>query len=404
MLNKKDLKVVLLENISPLAVDFFKKKGYADVTSINGSPSADELLDIIKDVNILGIRSRTKLTKEVLTVAKNLLTVGCFSIGTDQVDGNFAKELGIPVFNAPFANTRSVAELAICEIISLMRKIPEKNKSCHGGIWAKGANGCFEIKEKTLGIIGYGHIGTQVGLMAEALNMNVIYYDVEKKLSLGSAKPVDTMEELLKIADVVTLHIPAQNNTNLFGKKQFDLMKKGAYFLNLARGKIVDVDALAEAIRSKHLAGAGVDVYPTEPTAKGEVFDSKLREFDNVILTPHDGGSTEEAQVNIAIDVAGKLNDFVSAGKTALAINFPEINLSENLDVCRILHVHKNIPGVMMEINKIFGECGINIIAQYLQTENYLGYTIMDIGKGLINEEIIRRLGKVNNTIKVLVV
>ena len=404
-LDKKNIKIVLLENIHPTAVKFLKDKGFSNIITFKDSPSQDVLIDAIKDAHLIGLRSRTKLTKELIDKAKNLMAVGCFCIGTEQVDYKYAKELGIPVFNAPYSNTRSVAELVIAEALGLMRKISVKNGKAHKGIWDKSATGCFEVKGKTIGIIGYGHIGMQVGLMAEALNMNVVYYDIEKKLTLGSAKPMATLDELLKISDIVTLHVPGNGDTqNMIGKKQLEMMKKGAILLNIARGKLVDVDALAEALRSGHLSGAGVDVFPTEPKGKDEAFVSPLTEFDNVILTPHIGGSTEEAQENIALDVAEKFSNFILAGSTFSAINFPEINLTEKPNVCRILHIHKNLPGVMKEINKIFGDYNVNISAQYLQTDSYLGYVAMDIENDKISDEIVEKLKQVIHTIKVIVI
>jgi D-3-phosphoglycerate dehydrogenase len=286
----------------------------------------------------------------------------------------------------------------------LMRKVPEKNCKCHRGIWDKSLPGCSEIKGKTLGIVGYGHIGMQVGVMAEALNMNVVYYDIEKKLNLCSARAVGSLDELLQISDVVTLHVPADSSTvNMIGSREFALMKKGVCFLNLARGKIVDIRALVEALESGHVAGAGIDVYPLEPKSQDEELVSELRGFNNVILTPHIGGLTEEAQESIALDVAEKLSHFVASGRTASSVNFPQINPTRNYLGNRILHIHKNVSGVMRDINRIFGEYGINIDAQYLQTDQKIGYVIMDIHSGNVNPEIIAQLRGIDNTIKVLV-
>jgi D-3-phosphoglycerate dehydrogenase len=398
------MNVVLVENVHQSGVNVLKNNGFSNIKHLKISPSENDLLEIVKSVEILGIRTRTRLPREVLAQAKNLVAIGCFCVGIDQVDLDFAAELGIPVFNAPFANTRSVAELTIGELIMLMRKVPEKNCKCHNGVWDKSLPGCSEIKGKTLGIVGYGHIGMQVGVMAEALNMEVVYYDIEKKLNLCSARAVGSLDELLQMSDVVTLHVPADPSTiNMIGPRELALMKKGAHLLNLARGKIVDIKALVEALESGHIAGAGIDVHPLEPKSQDEEFVSELRKFDNVILTPHIGGLTEEAQESIALDVAEKLSAFIATGRTTSSVNFPEINPTRNYNGTRILHIHKNVAGVMRDINRIFGEHGINIDAQYLQTDQKTGYVIMDINNCLINEEIIGQLYAIRNTIKVLV-
>ncbi|MDR2268160.1 MAG: phosphoglycerate dehydrogenase [Holosporaceae bacterium] len=404
MINVKNMNVVLVENVHQSGVNVLKNNGFSNIRHLKISPSENDLLEIVRNVEILGVRTRTKLSKDMLKQAKNLVAIGCFCVGVDQVDLDFATEMGIPVFNAPFANTRSVAELTIGELIMLMRKVPEKNRKCHDGVWDKALPGCSEIKGKTLGIVGYGHIGMQVGVMAEALNMDVIYYDIEKKLNLCAARAVNSLDELLQISDVVTLHVPANPSTiNMIGSREFALMKKGACLLNLARGKVVDIGALVEALESGHIAGAGIDVYPLEPKSQDEEFVSELRRFDNVILTPHIGGLTKEAQENIALDVSEKLSVFIVTGRTASSVNFPEINPSSNYKGTRILHIHRNVAGVMGDINRIFAEHGINIDAQYLQTGQKIGYVIMDIHNGHINDGIVVQLRNICNTIKVLV-
>ena len=402
-LSPNKAKVVLLENISETAVDFFKSKGFEDIVLLKESPNQDELKTIMKNVNILGIRSKTKISNELLKTADNLVAVGCFCIGSDTIDKQFSKEIGISVFNAPFSNTRSVAELIIGNMISLIRKIPEKNKLCHSGIWDKSAKNCFEVRNKTIGIIGYGHIGVQVGVLAEALSMKVLYYDVEKKLSIGSATSVETMEELLEKSDIVTLHVPKLESTiNLIGDREFNLMKDGVIFLNASRGNVVNMEAMVKHLKNGKIFGAGIDVFPKEPASKEEEFVSELQEFDNVILTPHIGGSTEEAQKNIALDVAEKLTDYFLYGKTEGSLNFPEVNPTiDKNDSCRIVHIHKNLPGVMKELNEIFGNLNINISRQYLQTDSTIGYTLIDVEKTNSVLKIFEKIKNVKHTIKV---
>lgn len=302
---------MLLENINGTAVNYFRDSGFQDITSIKESPDNETLEKILEDVSILGVRSKTKLTSDLLSKAKKLVAVGCFCIGTNNVDKEFCKNNNIKVFNAPYANTRSVAELVIGEMIMLMRKVPQKNFACHNGNWEKSSSGCFEIRGKTLGIIGYGNIGSQVGVLAEALGMRVIYYDIRKKLYFGNAKPVGTLDELLKQSDIITLHVPQEKDTiNMISKPQLDTMKDGAILINASRGKVVDIDALVESLKSGKISGAGIDVYPDEPASNKDKFISELRQFNNVILTPHIGGSTEEAQIEIALDVSEKLVNY----------------------------------------------------------------------------------------------
>ncbi|MDR2526786.1 MAG: phosphoglycerate dehydrogenase [Rickettsiales bacterium] len=398
------MKIVLVENIHNAGIELLKARGFDDITLIKDSPKEQDLIDILQTADAIGIRTRTKLTKEILQNVKKVRAIGCACIGTDQVDLEFAGNIGLPVFNAPFGNTRSVAELTIGEMIMLARKVPDKFVKMQNGIWDKSLQGCFEIKGKTIGIIGYGHIGSQVGVLAEALSMNVIYYDIERKQNFGGAKPSNSLEELLKKSDVVTIHVPNLPSTkDMIGKKEFALMKKGAIFLNLARGNVVDFDALANAIESEHLMGCAVDAYKVEPKNKDEEFVNVLRKFkSNVILTPHIGGLTEEAQIAMAVDMTEKMANFLQYGNTNGAVNFPEINASYKPNIDRILHIHKNIPGVMMELNKIFGEIGLNIESQHLNTKNNIGYGVIDTKKESINAQVIDKLNAVKGTIKVI--
>ena len=373
-LDKNKIRVLLLEGIHESAVIAFNEAGYTNVEYIKTALDADELEQKIKDVHILGIRSRTNLTQKILKKAKKLFAVGCFSIGTNQVDLLAAKQLGIPVFNAPFSNTRSVAELVIAEIIMLMREAPAKNAAAHKGDWLKAARNSFEVRGKNLGIIGYGHIGSQVSILAEAMGMNVFYYDVEKKLSLGKATVCNSVEELLHIADAVTLHVPETESTaNMISTRQLNKMKKGSLLINASRGSVVDVNSLAEALKSEHLSGAAADVFPKEPASNDEEFVSVLQEFDNVILTPHIGGSTSEAQENIGAEVTEKLIRYSDNGSTIGTVNFPQISLEPNQKKQRFLHIHKNMPGVLKDINYVFTEKGINIASQFLQTDADIG-------------------------------
>jgi D-3-phosphoglycerate dehydrogenase len=335
--------------------------------------------------------------------APRLIGVGCFCIGTNQVDLDAAQERGIPVFNAPFSNTRSVAELVLAEIILLLRGIPERSALAHRGGWIKTATGSHEARGKCLGIVGYGHIGTQVGLLAEALGMRVAYYDIETKLALGNAQPLPSLEALLDIADVVTLHVPETPQTyRMIGAEQLARMKPGARLINAARGTVVDIDALVHALESKHLAGAAIDVFPTEPRASDEEFISPLRRFDNVLLTPHIGGSTEEAQQNIGLEVAGKLIKYSNNGSTLTAVNFPEVSLPEHPGKHRLLHIHRNQPGVLSQINAIFSEQRINIAGQYLQTNARIGYVVIDVDSSERTEtvQLRKRLEAVAGTIR----
>lgn len=399
-LNKKYIKILLLEGIHPSSVENLNAAGYSSVEYLKTALDEDELLQKIRDVHMIGIRSRTQLSEKILKKARKLFAVGCFSIGTNQVDLQAAKQLGIPVFNAPFSNTRSVAELVIAEIIMLMREIPAKNAAAHRGEWQKSANNSYEVRDKNLGIVGYGHIGSQVSILAEALGMNVYYYDIEKKLSLGKAAACHSLEALLQLSDVVTLHVPQTENTRkMISAEQLSKMKKGALLINASRGTVIDYQALADALKSGHLSGAAADVFPKEPASNNEKFFSELQEFDNVILTPHIGGSTSEAQENIGAEVTEKLIRYSDNGSTIGAVNFPQVSLLPNRDKQRFLHIHKNVPGILKEINDVFTLKGINIASQYLQTDADIGYVIIDT-ESEISDTILKELKKIPNTIK----
>ncbi|MHA6204336.1 phosphoglycerate dehydrogenase [Dyella soli] len=377
---KQDIKVLLLEGVSRSAVDAFHRAGYSQLEFHEKALPEADLKARIADAHIVGIRSRTHLTDDVLQQAKRLIAVGCFCIGTNQVDLGAARRLGVPVFNAPYSNTRSVAELVIAETIMLLRGVPQKNALCHRGGWTKSAAGSFEARDKVLGIVGYGHIGTQVGVLAESLGMRVIFHDIESKLSLGNARAADSLEDLLERADVVTLHVPETPATQMMmGVAQLSRMREGALLINASRGTVVDIDALAAALRSGHLAGAAVDVFPVEPKGNDDAFVSPLVGMDNVILTPHIGGSTLEAQDNIGIEVASKLVRYSDNGSTLSAVNFPEVSLPEHPRSRRLLHIHRNVPGVLSRINELFSSGNINIDAQFLQTDSEVGYVVIDV-------------------------
>ncbi|HET6397462.1 MAG TPA: phosphoglycerate dehydrogenase, partial [Pseudoxanthomonas sp.] len=377
---KQDIRVLLLEGVSRTALETFRAAGYSQIEFHEKSLPEDELKARIAEAHIVGIRSRTYLTAEVLAEAKRLIAVGCFCIGTNQVDLEAAELAGIPVFNAPYSNTRSVAELVVAQAVMLMRGIPQKNAQCHRGGWSKSAAGSHEVRGKTLGIIGYGHIGTQVGVLAEAMGMNVIFHDIETKLSLGNARAAAGLEDLLARADVVTLHVPETPATkNMFGAAQIAAMKPGAHLINASRGTVVDIDALAAALESGHLGGAAVDVFPVEPKGNNDPFVSPLTKFDNVILTPHIGGSTLEAQDNIGVEVAAKLVRYSDNGSTLSAVNFPEVTLPEHEGSTRLLHIHRNVPGVLSQVNEIFSRHAVNIDGQFLRTDPKVGYVVIDV-------------------------
>jgi D-3-phosphoglycerate dehydrogenase len=398
--DKSKIKVLLLEGIHENAVQCFRENGYSDIECLNGALSGPELEKKLHGTHIVGIRSRTELRKEMLIRSPKLLAIGCFSIGTNQVDTLDAKLLGIPVFNAPFSNTRSVAELVIAECIMLMRGIPEKSALAQKKIWMKSLNNSVEVRGKNLGIIGYGHIGSQVSILAESMGMNIYYYDIEKKLNLGNARPVNSLNELLKISDTVTIHVPSTELTrNMISRDQIALMKKGACLINASRGDIVDYDAVAEALRSKHLAGIAADVFPEEPASNNEPFVNELQNFNNVILTPHIAGSTLEAQANIGLEVAEKLVKYSDTGSTLGAVNFVQISLQPNTSKQRFLHTHKNVPGVLRELNDYFSSKGINISAEFLQTDPDIGYVILETESEL-DYSVLQDLKNISHTIR----
>ncbi len=388
-----------MKDFTPLRWKFCKRY-YSNIEYHKGSLEEAELIKAIKDVHFVGIRSRSNLTEKVINAAEKLVAIGCFCIGTNQVDLNAAAKRGIPVFNAPFSNTRSVAELVLGEILLLLRGIPEKNALAHRGIWKKSADNSYEARGKRLGIIGYGHIGTQLGIIAENLGMHVYFYDIESKLSLGNATQVHTLSELLNKCDVISLHVPETAGTkNMMGAEEFARMKPGAIFINAARGTVVDIPALCNALESGHIAGAAIDVFPEEPASNKEPFESPLMKFDNVILTPHVGGSTQEAQENIGIEVAGKLAKYSDNGSTLSSVNFPEVSLPEHRSCSRLLHIHANRPGILTQINTIFAEEGINIAAQYLQTTAEIGYVVIDVETAR-SEEALTKLKAIDGTIR----
>jgi D-3-phosphoglycerate dehydrogenase len=399
-LDKSRIKVLLLEGVHENAVRYFHENGYTNVECLKEALSGEELETRLRDVHIMGIRSRTELRKHDLLKAPKLFAIGCFSIGTNQVDTHDAKMIGIPVFNAPFSNTRSVAEMVIAECIMLMRGIPERNALAHNRIWMKSLNNSVEVRGKTLGIIGYGHIGSQVSILAEALGMQIYYYDIEKKLSLGNARPVASLGDLLRIADTVTIHVPSTDLTrNMISEQQISMMKKGACLINASRGDVVDYKAIAIGLRSGYLAGVAADVFPEEPSSNDEPFVNDLQEFNNVILTPHIGGSTLEAQANIGLEVAEKLVKYSDTGSTLGAVNFVEISLQPSISKQRFLHIHRNVPGVLRELNSFFASRSINISAEYLQTDPDIGYVIMET-ESEFNEFVLRDLKKIPHTIR----
>ena len=400
-LDKEKIKILLLEGIHDSATDFFHANGYTNIESLPGSIDDAALKSKIRNVNIIGIRSRTEITSGVLANARKLFAIGCFSIGTNQVDGNTARLKGIPVFNAPFSNTRSVAELVLAEIILLMRDIPARNAAAHRGKWMKSAANSFEVRGKNLGIIGYGHIGSQVSILAESLGMNVYYYDIIRKLSLGKATACSSLNELLTIADIVTLHVPETKLTkNMISKRELNLMRDGSYIVNASRGTVVDIPALSAALDEGKIRGAALDVFPDEPVSSSDPFVSELQRFDNVILSPHVGGSTREAQVDIGREVAEKLVKYSDTGETIGSTNFVQISLQPNRNAQRFLHIHRNEPGVLKEVNYVFTSKGINIAAEYLQTDPEVGYVIIDTESTLDNC-ILQELRSIEGTIRV---
>jgi D-3-phosphoglycerate dehydrogenase len=396
-LDKSKIKFLLLEGVHQSAVDVLKSAGYTSIEYLTGSLPEAQLKEKIADAHFIGIRSRTQLTEEIFDHAKKLVAVGCFCIGTNQVDLNAARERGIAVFNAPYSNTRSVAELVLAEAILLLRGIPEKNASCHRGGWIKSAANSFEIRGKKLGIVGYGSIGTQLSVLAEGLGMQVYFYDTVTKLPLGNATQVGNLQGM---SDIVTLHVPETAATQwMIGEKEIRAIKKGGILINAARGTVVELQALADAIKDKHLIGAAIDVFPVEPRSNDEEFESPLRGLDNVILTPHIGGSTAEAQANIGLEVAEKLVKYSDNGTSVSSVNFPEVALPAHPGKHRLLHIHENIPGVMSEINKVFAENGINISGQFLQTNEKVGYVVIDVDADY-SEIAQEKLQHINGTIR----
>ncbi len=399
-LDKSKIKFLLLEGVHQTAVDTLTAAGYTNIDYHTGSLPEEQLKEAIADAHFIGIRSRTQLTADVLAHAHKLVAIGCFCIGTNQVDLEAAREMGVAVFNAPYSNTRSVAELVLAEAILLLRGIPEKNAVAHRGGWLKSATNSYEIRGKKLGIIGYGSIGTQLSVLAEGLGMQVIFYDVVTKLPLGNAQQIGSLTETLGMADIVTLHVPETAATKwMIGEKEIRAMKPGSILINAARGTVVDIDALAAALRDKHLNGAAIDVFPVEPRSNNDEFVSPLREFDNCLLTPHIGGSTMEAQANIGLEVAEKLVRYSDNGTSITSVNFPEVALPSHPGKHRLLHIHQNIPGVMSEINQVFASNGINISGQYLQTNEKVGYVVIDVDAAY-SDLALEKLHEINGTIR----
>lgn len=380
---KDQIKILLLENIHPIANELLQKDGF-NVELAKGAWSEEELLAKAKDAHVLGIRSKTQLTKNYLQAAERLMTVGCFCIGTNQVDLKTAKSMGSVVFNAPFSNTRSVAELIMAEIVMLARNLGDRNSLLHEGKWQKSAAGCFEVRGKTIGIVGYGHIGSQVSVLAESFGMKVIYYDIVNKMPMGNSQPRDTLDQVLTESDFLTLHVPQTESTrNMIGAEQIKKMKRGSFLLNASRGTVVKIPDLEGALKEKHLAGAAIDVFPEEPQTNDDIFKSDLQKMPNVILTPHIGGSTEEAQENIGREVAGTIIKYINNGNTSGSVNFPQVDVPHQRDNHRVLNIHKNVPGVLREINRIVSDAGANIQGQYLATDPEIGYLIMDLDKSV---------------------
>jgi len=396
---REKMKILLLEGVHQACVDRLTQAGYhAELRK--SALSEDELLQAIRGVHVLGIRSKTQVTRRVLEAAESLLAVGCFCIGTDQVDLAQAALHGVPVYNAPFSNTRSVAELAMAEMVMLARRAAHKSQLLHRGVWEKSAEGCVEVRNKSVGLIGYGHIGPQVGLLAESFGMKVYYYDIIGKLPLGNATPVGSLDELLKVSDFVSLHVPDTAETrNLIGERELSVMKKGSFLLNLSRGRVVDLDAVKAALLKGALGGAAIDVFPEEPASNDDPFSSPLLGLDNVILTPHIGGSTIEAQRNIGLEVANTLLKFIEVGSTTGSVNFPQVELPLVRDSHRILNIHKNVPGVLSSINTIIAQMGGNIRAQYLNTLGDVGYLIIDVDQE-ISQAVRGKIDELSTSIK----
>ena len=399
-LDKSKIKFLLLEGVHQNALDVLQAAGYTNIEYHKKALDGEELIEAIKDAHFIGLRSRTHLTKEVLAHANKLIAIGCFCIGTNQVDLQEAKRRGIPVFNAPFSNTRSVAELVLAEIILLMRQVPKANAEVHRGVWNKSAAGSNEVRGKKLGIIGYGHIGSQLSVIAEAVGMQVYFYDIENKLPLGNAQQIATLDELLSTCDAISLHVPENASTkNLMSAARIAQLKEDSVLINAARGTVVDIDALAARLEAGTLRGAAIDVFPEEPASINDPFESPLRQFDNVILTPHIGGSTSEAQANIGTEVANKFVKYSDNGSTLSAVNFPEVSLPTNENTKRLLHIHANKPGILNKINQVFVDANVNIAGQYLQTDPEIGYVVIDV-QSEDTSEALQRLKEIEGTIK----
>ncbi|MDZ4677482.1 MAG: phosphoglycerate dehydrogenase [Oligoflexia bacterium] len=396
---KDQIKILLLENIHPIAHEMLKSEGFA-VEGAKHAFTEDELIKKASDVHVLGIRSKTKITRKYLLQTKRLMNIGAFCIGTNQIDLKNAKTHGVVVFNAPFSNTRSVAELVIAEIVMLSRQIGDRSSQLHLGKWDKSASGCYEIRGKTLGIIGYGHIGSQVSILAESFGMKVIYHDIITKMPIGNGRQVAKLETLLKESNFVTLHVPETPQTqNMISKDELRAMKKGSYLINASRGTVVDIAALKNALNAKHIAGAAIDVFPEEPESNDQVFKSELQKISNVILTPHIGGSTEEAQANIGVEVATSISKFINNGSTTSSVNFPQVDLPVLGGSHRILNIHKNVPGVLKDINSIVSDLGANIQGQYLSTDSDIGYLIMDLDKQL-SDKVKEKISVLSTSIR----
>ena len=400
--SKGPSRTLLLEGVNDSAVELLANSGYANIQRLAKALDADALREAVKDIELLGIRSRTRLTREIFSLAHDLVVVGCFSVGTNQVDLDAARQHGIPVFNAPFSNTRSVAELVIGEIVMLLRRIFPRSVSAHEGGWDKSAAGSHEVRGRTLGIVGYGNIGSQLSTLAEAMGMKVIYFDRTDKLRHGNTEPVGSLAELLAQSDIVSLHVPETPATSgMIGETELRLMKAGACLINNSRGTVVDLDALARALRDGHLAGAAVDVFPVEPSSNADRFESPLQGLKNVILTPHIGGSTEEAQDRIGTEVARKLIDYFDNGSTTGAVNFPQVQLPERALGVRFSHVHRNVPGMLRRLNEVFLQRDINIAAQYLETDSELGYVVLDADlSGQFSHEVLAEIRALDGTIR----
>ena len=399
---KNKINVLLLEKVDKIAFDLFKEEGY-NVESLDGSLNEKDLIKKIKDVSILGIRSKTIISDKVIKSANKLLAIGAFCIGTNQIKFESCNDSGIVVFNAPYSNTRSVVEIVIAQIINLMRKIVIKSNKMHSGVWRKDSLDSFEIRNKVIGIVGYGNIGSQLSVICEALGMKVLYYDIVDKLSIGNAKKCKSLIDLLKNSDIVSLHVDGKkSNTNLISDKEFSIMKEKSILVNYSRGNVVDIDSLIKNIKSKKLMGAALDVFPEEPSNNKEKFKSKVKGIEEIILSPHIGGSTKEAQKNIGSYVPDKIIDFINSGNTSSSVNFPKLSLPEQSDSHRLIHIHKNQPGVMLKINKIISEYNINIKGQYLKTNEEIGYVITDIDS-VYNKEVVKSLKNIPATIKLRV-